>query len=90
MAKLWAEGWWMEKAHQHLITYHGRDDENASFDTKLYIHTCGGRFGHTSDKVLRKLAEKINQTLETQQQMTNGNGALATEPEYDEVKNEDA
>lgn len=80
-AKLWAEGWWIQQAQNHLVIHNDKDAGNTKFDTALYKYMTGGRFGHTSDKEMleeiTKIKERLN-TLGPQQ----SSGSIAEEPEY--------
>jgi hypothetical protein len=81
MAKEWAEGWWMDQAQKHLLTYRSKDEGSTHFDSKLYMFVVGGRFGHTSDKELRALLKEISAKVDSQKVAPSS--AVAEEPDYE-------
>lgn len=48
-----AEGWWLNQARIHLVTYSSKDEGSTNFDTSLYKHIVGGRFGHAAKRKFR-------------------------------------
>lgn len=71
-----AEGWWMAQARKTLL----EDKFSQTLNSKSYIFTVSGRFGHTADRSLAKriaaLEEKVDQTPESSK------GAYAEEASY--------
>ena len=59
--KLWAEGWWMDQAKNHLIVHNEHECGTTKFDTNLYKFYMAGRFGHTSDKLLLEALERLEE-----------------------------
>lgn len=59
LGKLWAEGWWLEQAQQHLVTYSSKDEGSTKFDTALYKWITAGRFGHSEDKEQKEMLEEL-------------------------------
>ena len=55
--KALAEGWWIEKAREHLVIHNNPDEGTIKFDTSLYKFIMSGRFGHTSDRATQKMLE---------------------------------
>ena len=81
--KLIAEGWWIEKAREHLITY-GSKFETTTFNTNLYKFIMGGRFGHTADKSLLDALKAIEAKQDKILAMA-PTTAIAEEAEYEET-----
>jgi hypothetical protein len=87
--KLWAEGWWLEQAREHLVTetIKTTDEDGNSmtsskkFDSNLYKFYVGGRFGHTGDKALRDFIDEMNKRFDSLPKTTS---AVAEEPAFTE------
>ena len=83
VGKIIAEGWWIEKARECLITYNNKD-ETTKFDTNLYKFIMGGRFGHTADKSLLEALKAIEKKQDAILAMA-PTSATAEEAEYEEI-----
>jgi hypothetical protein len=89
-----AEGWWLKQARMHLVIHNvtekrGFDSttETTKFDTALYKHIVGGRFGHTSDKDAHDRLDKLEQQVQSQSQTTKTNSAYADIAECEDDDN---
>ncbi len=51
--KILAEGWWIEQAKLHLVTYSSKDEGSTTFNTNLYKFIMAGRFKHTGERRLK-------------------------------------
>lgn len=79
MGKIIAEGWWLDQAQQHLVITNTKES-NTKFDTALYKHYMGGRFGYTSEKEFRDILEEALRRL-GEQNRSNTNSAYAEHAE---------
>lgn len=79
-AKVWAEGWWLQEAQDHLTTISSKN-YSVKFDTNLYKFVVGGRFGHTADKDAHERLDKIEQQMQKSAMSQMQNSAIAEEAE---------
>lgn len=86
MGKLLAEGWWLKQARLHLVTYSSKEEGSTKFDTNLYKHIVGGRFGHTGDREMVKLFKRFLDMQEKQKSIETGLTPRAEQPEYELIE----
>jgi len=87
MGKVWAEGWWLAQARQHLVTETERHEDytvTKKFDTSLYKYYMSGRFGHMADKNAIERLEKLEQILLQKNTLKSVGLTYAEEAECDE------
>lgn len=88
MGKDIAEGWWMEQARLHLITYSSKEAGSTKFNDKIYTWTMAGRFGQSVDKDQRAILDELmRRTAHLAEAPSN---AIAEEAEFEMVPNEEA
>ncbi len=84
--KILAEGWWLQKGRDHLVTHSSKESGTTRFDTNLYKFIMGGRFGHMGDKRLMDEVEAMRAQLDSMKTSMQPKTQIADEPEYEEEK----
>ena len=74
----------MQQAQDHLVIHNDKDCGVTKFDSGLYKHIVGGRFGHTSDKDAHDRLDKI-EAKQAQLEGVKPLAQFAEEPEYEVV-----